>query len=336
VATRLGDEVTPSTEEYDALCRARLEHLVPVQEPLVLVSQIQRSGGTLLSQLFDGHLECHAHPKELKWGYPRKRNWPPIDVERPDEWFTMLYEKRVELDLWRGYAKVSRPDLDHDTFPFLFSLRLQKRIFDKCAARRPPRRPRDVLDCYLTSYFNAWLDNHNLYARPKRVVTAFVPGLAADVANVERFFADYPDGRFVSIVRDPRGWYASARSHKPDRYGDVERSIGLWRSTIEAAIEARRRFGERVLLVTYERLVREPAAVMTELAAWVGISMRPSLLSPTFNGRPIRADSSHPVGDYGILAGRADDYRERLEPATVERIETLAGDVYERAVREGS
>src|SRR5206468_7078716 len=101
-------------------------------------------------------------------------------LDRSEDWFPMLYAKRVELDLWRGYAKVSRPDLDHDTFPFLFSLRLQKRIFDECVARRSPRRPRDVLDCYLTSYFNAWLDNHNLYAGPKRVVTAFVPGLATD------------------------------------------------------------------------------------------------------------------------------------------------------------
>ena len=55
-------------EEYAELVPQRLEHLVPVTDPLVLVSQIQRSGGTLLSQLFDGHPECHAHPHELKIG----------------------------------------------------------------------------------------------------------------------------------------------------------------------------------------------------------------------------------------------------------------------------
>ena len=30
----------------------------------------------------------------------------------------------------------------------------------------------------MTSYFNAWLDNHNLYNGPKRVVTAFAPRLS--------------------------------------------------------------------------------------------------------------------------------------------------------------
>ena len=47
------------------LCRMRLRHLRPVTEPLVLISQVQRSGGTLLSQLFDMHPQCHAHPDEL-------------------------------------------------------------------------------------------------------------------------------------------------------------------------------------------------------------------------------------------------------------------------------
>ena len=45
---------------------------MPVNQPLLLISQVQRSGGTLLSQLFDGHPQVHAHPHELKIGYPEK------------------------------------------------------------------------------------------------------------------------------------------------------------------------------------------------------------------------------------------------------------------------
>ena len=74
-------------EEYEALTELRSNHLVPVREPLVLISQIQRSGGTLLSQLFDGHPELHAHPSELKIGRPKFWHWPPLDLDRPDTWF---------------------------------------------------------------------------------------------------------------------------------------------------------------------------------------------------------------------------------------------------------
>ena len=54
------------SDEHGALCGARLDHLVEVREPLVLVSQVQRSGSTLLGQLFDAHPECHAHPYEIR------------------------------------------------------------------------------------------------------------------------------------------------------------------------------------------------------------------------------------------------------------------------------
>jgi hypothetical protein len=37
--------------------------------PLVLISQAQRSGGTLLSQLFDSHPAIAAHPHELSIGH---------------------------------------------------------------------------------------------------------------------------------------------------------------------------------------------------------------------------------------------------------------------------
>ena len=103
-------------------------------------------------------------------------------------------------------------DAGDEVFPFLFLPALQRQVFDRCVAERPPATERDVLDCYFTSYFNAWLDNQNLYSGPKRVVTGFTPRLALEPGNAERFFSAYPDGTIVSIVRDPGGWYESART----------------------------------------------------------------------------------------------------------------------------
>jgi Sulfotransferase family len=318
-------------EEYRALSRMRLKHVVPVREPLVLVSQIQRSGGTLLSQLFDGHPECHAHPYELKIGYPRKFNWPPLDLGRPERWFDVLFEKRSVLHFLGSYDKSAKQRNSYDVFPFLFLPRLQKAVFDWCVGEWRPGSEREVLDCYFTSYFNAWLDNQNLYAGPKRVVTGFVPRLAMEQGNVERFFAAYPEGVLVSIVRDPRAWYVSAARHFPRHYEDVEVALPLWRRSVEAAVEARERFGERVVVVTYERLVLETEVVMGELAERVGVRMLPVLLSPSFNGRPIRANSSEGVAGYGVRAERVDAFRDSLPAGTVERIGELAGDLYDRA-----
>jgi hypothetical protein len=319
-------------EEYQALCRARLAHVVPVREPLVLVSQIHRSGGTLLSQLLDGHPECHAHPHELRIGHvPNSRHWPQIELARPESWFETLYEKYAGKHLRSGYSKPGRDSTEGDVevFPFLFLPGLQKRIFDQCVRERPIERERDVLDCYFTSYFNAWLDNQNLYATPKRVVTAFAPELSMHRKSREAFFDAYPEGTLVSIVRDPRAWYASARK-QGGRDQNLEVAMERWCRSAERTLEAVELYPDRVVAFTYEELVRDTEATMSRLAERVGISMSSALLVPTFNGRPIRANSSDRVERHGVLGDRADAYRETLDPATVARIEELAGGLYDR------
>jgi hypothetical protein len=319
-------------DEWRELVRTRLDHAVGVREPLVLVSQVQRSGGTLLSQLFDGHRECHVHPDELKIGSPRKWNWPPIDVSQPGDWFGLLYEEAAGRHLTDGYRKSPRPEAEQDLFPFLFLPRLQRALFDRAAEHAQSER--DVLDAYFTSYFNAWIDNQNLYTGPKKAVVGFVPWLAAEPGELERFFATYPDGTLVTLVRHPCSWYASARSHGRS-YTELDAAIARWRTSAEASLAAAQRFGDRVVLLTYEALVADVASAMTAICGRVGLTMSDDLCSPTFNGRPIRANSSDPVARYGVLPERADAYRESLEPDVIRRIEELAGDLYETAAEHG-
>jgi hypothetical protein len=320
-------------DEYATLCRARLAHLVPVREPLVLVSQVQRSGGTLLSQLFDGHPACHAHPSEIYIGHPKKWDWPNLDLGDPASWFAKLYERPVELHLKQGYVKEkeARNEPDHEVFPFVFLPQLQRKIFEACVEAWAPTSERDVLDCYFTSYFNAWLDDQNLYSGPKRAVTGFTPRLAMDGDNVARFFSAYPDGTLISIVRDPRGWYASASRYRSSMYEDLDQAIRLWARSAQASLDARTQFGERVLVLTYEQLVLETERTMRIVADRLGIPMAPDLLVPTFNGRPVRANSSTQIVEHGVIADRADAYRHTLDGATTARIEELAGDLYARA-----
>jgi len=322
-------------EEYEALTAMRLEHVVPVREPLVLISQIQRSGGTLLSQLFDGHPEVHCHPHEICIGKPAKWDWPPLDLARPESWFETLHEPLLAVWAETGYVKDMtelRKGEAPDVFPFVFSLKLQRAIFERFAAGAASER--EVLDAYFTSYFNAWLDNHGLYGGEKKAVVGFTPRLAMELDRVEQFFGAYPDGLLVSIVRDPRGWYASARRHRK-YYADLEQAIRLWRASTESAIEAAGRFRDRVVVLTYEGLLEDTEAVIGGLAGRIGIAVTPELLVPTFNGRPIRANSSEAVARTGILRERGGAFREALSASELAEIERRAGDLYERAAALG-
>jgi hypothetical protein len=238
----------------------------------------------------------------------------------------LLYEQKPAVHLVEGYRTSAASD---EYFPFLFLPRLQERIFAACAAAHGAATEREVLNCYFTSYFNAWLDNHNLYTGPKKVVVGTTPRLAMNLDHVERFFAAYPDGRLISAVRNPAGWFHSAA--RKYGYEDVNEALALWRRSAESTLAAAERWPDRVVVVVYEDLVGETEATMRRIAERIGITMTSSLVTPTFNGMPIRANSSFPVDRPGILPDRTGAYRDALDADTLTRIEALAGDRYARA-----
>jgi hypothetical protein len=303
--------------------------LVSVQEPLVLISQVQRSGGTLLSQLFDSHPECHAHPAELQLG-PNKSRWPTLEPHDPPEaWFDSLFERKTLEFAEQGYTKTTpgaRAAGTFDVFPFRFDPELQRSIFVEHASPGPTQRT--ILDAYMTSYFNAWLDNGNLHTGQKRVVTAFAAALALHRRDLAAFFRDYPDGTLITIVREPRGWFQSSRRYKA-RYENVQRAIKTWRRSTRSSLEACERYGDRAILVSFEHLVEKTEPLMRRLAARLGLTFSDELLVPTFNGYPIRAASSGPVHEYGVL--REPARRPELDAETDAEITRATDELYAAA-----
>ena len=71
---------------------------------------------------------------------------------------------------------------------------------------------------------------------------------------------------------------------------------------------------------------------MRWLAERIGIPFDPRLLEPTFNGRPVRANSSEALEAVGVLPERAGAYRDALGDADLVRIDELAGELYKTAV----
>jgi hypothetical protein len=317
--------------EYATIAAIRAKAPVVVDQPLVLISQIQRSGGTFLSQLFDDHPQCHAHPHELHIGRPQKNQWPALDMSAtPDEWFDALQEEAAVFAFRGGFSKPgSGTAADVPTYPFLLAPGLQRTIFEERLSVTRPESQRAVLDAYFTSYFNGWLDNQNLYSEPKRVVTAFVPGLSATEGQLERFFADYPDGWFVSIVREPRSWYASASRHKSTRWSTLEEGCEEWSRSTRAAIDAAARRPDRTIIVSFEDLLTNADAMFGAVTERIGIEA--AAATPTFNGRPATANSSFPVSEAGVRTESAQRH-EALSESDAEAILARTADLHATAL----
>ncbi|MBA2764810.1 MAG: sulfotransferase [Thermoleophilaceae bacterium] len=326
-------------DEAQRLFRHRREHITEIDQPLVLISQMQRSGGTLLSELFDGHPQLHAHPYELHIGHPTKYDWPVLDLDAgPEEWHEILHEEILERYFDQGYHKYARKhvayqDENLEAHPFTLVPSFQRSLFLELASEREIRTQRDVLDLYMTSYFNAWLDNQNLHGTEKRFVIGFCPRLAWGTSRAA-FLEAYPDGRQISAIRDPNGFFASARLAYPQKYGDITEAIGLWRMAAEEILAAKQERPDAVHVVAFETLLSETEATMRAACTFLGIDFDPILTRPTFNRRPIKANSSFRVSRHGILdepicrtETLSDDERNAIEEwvgETYREVRTLA------------
>lgn len=305
----LRKESNESKLHLQDLSRICLEHVFPVTSPLALISQIRGSGGSFLNQLFDGHPELHTHPHELMIGYPAKHHWPRIDLnDRPENWFGILFEDIVSKYNQEGYVKGKE---DKETFPFVFIPALQRKIFLDYMDSVQSITARDVFNGYLTSYFGAWLNNQN-YNGQKKFITAFSPRLAITKESMECFFQVYPDGRLISLVRDPKNWFQSITNNRPGSYGDVGLAASQWNECAQVMLWNKEKYRDSVCLIKFEDLVSKTEAVMRYLADFLGIEFDDILLVPTFNKLPIKVNTSFKAEDHGI----ADS------PLSAERIST--------------
>lgn len=323
-ARRAVDGETP--EGMEQALRLRRESVVPVDQPLALISQAQRSGGTLLARLFDGHPQCHAHPHELHIGDKRPHVWPELALdEKPAAWFAKLKEERLGAMFGKGKRKIplkaQGEKQEESYYPFILPPMFQEELFLQEVERRSPiESEREILDAYMTSLFNAWLDNQNLYGADKRWVVAFSPRRAW-AERLDKHFELYPDGRLISIIRDPLSWYTSAQGRDPK--AKTESLLEHWKRSAREMSEAKSRYSKRVCIVRFEGLVSKTATTMRQLAGFLGIDYDKRLAAPTFNGNPVGANSSFDVRSTGVVTDPVERYKEIL---SAEKQELISGE----------
>jgi hypothetical protein len=316
---------------FGEAAKLRARWTVRLDQPLVLISQVQRSGGHLLAWLFDGHPSCLAHPHELQWGRPKKYFWPSFDTPQltADQAYELLDEGwQKDCAARGGFHRAAKApgvvglDKDDPLYPFVFDCALHRELFVRTFGQVRSRR--EVLNAYLTATFNAWLDCRALY-EPKQWISAFVPRIPQTPESLDRFFADYPDGHLISVIRHPAAWFASAQGRKYS-------TESVWRESTQATLEAASKRPQQVTAVLFDDLVNRTQDVMTLLCARLSLDFDARMLTPTFNGMPVHSNSSHASTAGQVDKASADRYKSILDSRDVSRIERSLLPLYEEAV----
>jgi len=311
----------------------RRSHKVDIEQPLVLISQINRSGGTLLSQLFSGHHQCHVYPGELLIGIP-KENWPDLDLNgNAGQWFRCLYTEHLADFSKNGYIKVPKRlrekyQASDITFPFSFMPKLMELLFKEQLEAQTNISQRTILNAYFTAFFNSWLDYQSLYTEKKWLV-AFTPKLSTREDSIERFFNDYPNGRLISCIRDPGSWYASIHRKRPEL--TVEQAIPRWIESTKAAFRNKNRYSDQVHLVNFDTLLKDTKGTIGGVANWLNIEKTEILNQPTFQTLDIRANSSWKVEQSGVIDTPLNRASE-LDDTDRKKIEKMGAELYQKAL----
>ena len=292
--------------------------------------------------MFDGHPHCHVHPYEWHFGSRRRFEWPTLRPEAPPEqWWIRLREEELDRRFVSGIRGNPTKYRGKDVlprglvYPLLLPPLLHRRLFlEAVKDKKEIRGDRDILNAYLTGLFNAWLNNHALEDPDKRWVVAFAPRLAWGESR-ESFFGAYPDGRLISILRDPLSWMASARGRQVIKgEHDTERLIAMWKRSTWEMIEAKNERGKVVSIVRFDDLVRTTGGVMRMLSRTMKIKFTEGLTVPTFNMRPIGANSSYPVGaKQGVISEPLTRHKSVLSKEDVRLISEQCDALHDEALR---
>ena len=256
-----------------------------IKSNLIIISQVQRSGGTLLSQLFDSHPQIHSYPSELKLTKPK------FDWTKKMNFVTFYNDPLlVSSAKYNNYKKDGSGIKAHlkNTNEFKFDFFLQNLIFNKLKIKN---NLKENLSAYFTSFFNSFKNYKNLIGHKKYVVT-FLPRFVLMDENINLFFKSYTNGKIICIIRSPTSWLASCINHSDEYKKNPINTLMLWKMNALMTLKAKKKFKKNVIIVDFKDLIYKTENTIRKICKEIKINYHENMRQPSFNGEQIRSNSS--------------------------------------------
>lgn len=149
---------------------------------------------------------------------------------------------------------------------------------------------------------------------------------------IERFFDniihEYPEAKFIHMLRDPRDRYASVKKRYQNERGRVGAATGKWWYSLFLAKRNMKKYPDNYNIITYEKLVEEPEETLLKVCEFIGEDYSPHML--TMKGAPrhreMGGNSSFDQFKPGEISTKSlGRYRSVLTPNEILFIQIYAG-----------
>lgn len=251
-----------------------------------------RAGGGFVQSILDSHPQILMLPMELKFH---------IQWERACEGRNLDLEEMV--DFWTTKTKIT-----HFKKGVLYGIQAETESFSNCDFKEYQDFFTDILKRDGLSKLDVFYALHEAYAK----------AIGQDLKNIrmliefpgrthmlDKICAEFPNSKFIEIVRDPRANFMSLKNEILRSNGNFVQRRGVFYSNLLVRIIkdlkidyehiVNFRFAgnkDKWFMVRNEELHLNYGITVDKLAKWLKISFNPSLNESTLGGRPWLGNSS--------------------------------------------
>ncbi len=221
-------------------------------ESMAFVLSAPRSGSTLLRLMLSAHSKLFCPPELFLLDSENMRSWS-------DDPFNDLFRD----GLVRAFMALHGIDYERGGA-----------LVDELVAAETP-----IGDVY-----------RQLQSGDGRLLVDKTPTYALNLSSLHRAEELFEQPRYIALVRHPHSVIESIVRNRLDRVrkmnGDAHTTAETyWVKTYRNVLTFRDRVGERLKLVSYEDLLREPESALRGLCEFLGVEFEPSVLDPYQHGK---------------------------------------------------
>ena len=255
-----------------------------------MISAWHEQFGNGMLRMMDGHPNLYAYPFESQISTPLSSNmlagpnhWVPQRYSYPEFPSEVTSEGAYQL-IWDQELKTYLRTPHLSKFKDCGIVMSEKKRIEEFIkqANMHPRLSRAVLiEAFYRSTFCAW-ENY-----PKSGSETHYVGYSPPIIfDTDKFFADFPEGSMVHVIRNPFSGYADTIK-RPFPFSLVK-YCQIWNVTQIHALVYKKKYNGRFHIVFAEDLFSEPENTMRTLLTEIKLPWHESVLSPSFAGKKMQ------------------------------------------------
>lgn len=324
----------------------------------IFIAGINRSGGSLLARMFDGHKDISSYPMEVGFKFYKPFDFidkitgtptyiPDFNTNiNPTNYFdaeneNVSYEWGKETSSKFGvrknylekafYENSIKTNFDNELYI--------RKLFEYC---KNSNSNQEFFEAKHKAYFESW-DNGKYFEKPKYIVSHDSNGLF--LSDFGKYFDEFKNSFVLIPIRDCLGYVAaektriarrffgSKRFSRPlppkflikyfDEY-DLNSLIRTWNISISRIKILQEKFQNNGRLITYrfEKLASHPNEMMNFICEKIGLKFNQILLKPTLCGKDWLGNSQQGKNN-GINRKPNDYFSQILNNQEIEKVRDL-------------